>query len=1067
MIEVGDFGEILSDDTVHALQLLDAPGAQEPECCSLSQHAVSGEEAPSTIRLRAQVGDQFMLLLVDSGSTHSFISEAFTQRVSAKTEALPPVSVRVANGQRLHCNKIVRNLAWQVPGHTFHTDLRVLPLDAYDGVLGMDWLSAHSPMNCHWQLKTIAFETEGKTVQLQGVRTTDLPPISELDAYELHRMEVANDIWTAALVTVEPAVKENTEPIPSNIQKVLSEYQDVFAEPTVLPPRRQYDHGIHLEPGTTPINTKPYRYSPAQKDEIEKQVHEMLQSGVITHSMSPYAAPVLLVKKKDSSWRFCVDFRRLNSATVKNKFPLPVVDELLDELAGAQYFSKIDLRAGYHQIRMREENEEKTAFKTHHGHYHFRVMPFGLCNAPATFQCLMNSVFGRYVRKFIIIFLDDILVFSADLQEHEQHLRLTLDLLREHQLFAKATKCSFAQTSIEYLGHVISKDGVATDTSKTSAMQAWPVPSTPTELRGFLGLTGYYRKFVPHYGIIAKPLTQLLTKKGFTWNDKAQQAFDMLKQAMVSTPVLALPDFARPFAIETDACDTGVGAVLTQDGHPVAYLSKALGVRNQKLSTYEKEFLAVMMAIDKWQPYLQRAPFEIVTDHKSLCALGDQQLATDLQRKAMSKMVGLQFSFRYKKGSDNGAADALSRVGHLLALDALSLCQPQWLQEVANSYETNPDSQDLLAKLAITTTDDQGRTLQNGVIRQRGRLWIGANSALQTKLVAALHHSAVGGHPGATATYHRVRKLFAWPGLKRAVEDFVKQCAVCQHAKHEHTHPAGKLQPLPIPKEPWQDLTMDFVEGLPKSEGYDAIMVVVDRLTKYAHFVPLRHPFTAAQVARAFWEHVIKLHGVPHTIVSDLDKIFTSAMWRELLAAAGTKLFYSTAYHPQTDGQTERVNQVLLKLQPYTQSSVANRPCRKLSYKFFGPFMVTERIGALAYRLQLPPDSRIHPVFHVSQLKPFTPDYTPVFSELPRVPDLAGGETEPVAILERRMMKKGDVPVVQLHVQWANMPPSATTWEDYDVLRQRYPAACIWEGAPSQEGGNVAPADAATASAAD
>uniref|UniRef100_A0A8R7QJ03 Reverse transcriptase domain-containing protein n=1 Tax=Triticum urartu TaxID=4572 RepID=A0A8R7QJ03_TRIUA len=330
----------------------------------------------------------------------------------------------------------------------------------------------------------------------------------------------------------------------------------------------------------------------------------MLKSGVIAHSLSPYVAPVLLVKKKDVSWRFCVDFRRLNTATVKNKFPLPVVDELLDELGGAAYFSKIDLRAGYHQIRMREEDEEKTTFKTHHGHYHFRVMPFGLCNAPATFQCLMNSVFGRHVCKFIIIFLDDILVFSFDLQEHEEHLRIILDLLREHQLYAKASKCSFAQQKIEYLGHFISKDGVATDASKTSAMSAWPVPTTPTELRRFLGLTGYYRKFVPHYGFIAKPLTRLLTKKGFLWDDKAQAAFEMLKQAMVSTPVLALPDFKRPFAIETDACDPGVGAVLVQDGHPIAYLSKALGVRNQKLSAYEKEFLAVMMAIDKWRPYL-------------------------------------------------------------------------------------------------------------------------------------------------------------------------------------------------------------------------------------------------------------------------------------------------------------------------------------------------------------------------------------------------------------------------------------------------------------------------------
>ena len=446
----------------------------------------------------------------------------------------------------------------------------------------------------------------------------------------------------------------------------------------------------------------------------------------------------------------------------------------MDELAGTQFFTKLDMTAGYHQIRMCPADEHKTAFKTHHGHFQFRVMPFGLTNAPATFQCMMNDILQPFLRKFVLVFLDDILIYSPTWETHLDHLRKVLEQLRAHQFYLKTSKCSFAQTEIEYLGHVISQQGVATDPTKTSAMLNWPTPTTVTELRGFLGLTGYYRRFVQHYGLLARPLTQLLKKKQFAWSPAAESAFRALKHAMTQTPVLILPNFDAPFVVETDACATGIGAVLMQDQRPVAFLSKALGPTHQHLSIYEKEFLALIMAIEKWRSYLQRQEFTILTDHKSLSYLTEQNLQSDLQRKAMTRLMGLQFKVLYRKGKENLAADALSRVGHLMALQAISSTTPVWLQAVLNSYHTDVEARQLLQSLSVNSPNEQGFSLTDGLIRYKDHIWIGHNSALRTKVIAALHSTPIGGHSGIQATYYRVKKLFHWKGLRRDVEDFVR-----------------------------------------------------------------------------------------------------------------------------------------------------------------------------------------------------------------------------------------------------------------------------------------------------
>jgi hypothetical protein len=948
----------------------------------------------------------------------------------------------------------------------------------------------------------------------------------------------------------------------------LAEFHVVFVEPTDLPPPREYDHTIPLKAEASPFNSRPYRYSPAHKDEIERQVAVMLKSGIIVPSMSPFASPVLLVQKKDGTWRFCVDYRRLNELTIKNVFPMPIIDELLDELAGAKIFSKLDLRAGYHQIRMLPADEAKTAFKTHQGHYQFRVMPFGLCNAPATFQCVMNSVLRPCLRRSVLVFMDDILVYSASLEEHIAHLREVLQLLLDNQLFVKSNKCSFACDTLEYLGHIVSAAGVATDPRKTQAMQDWPQPINVSELQGFLGLTGYYRKFVKNYAIIARPLTNLLKKrKEFIWDNAAREAFQALKRAMVTTPVLQLPDFNKVFVVETDACDSGIGAVLMQDGHPLAFLSKPLSPLHQQMSIYEKEFLALLMAVDRWRPYLQRDEFVIKTDHHILCFLEDQSLHSPLQRKAMARLMGLQFKIVYRKGAENHAADSLLRVGHLLAIQACSSAKPAWLQEIINSYATDADAQRRLTELAIASPDEHGYELTQGLIRRNGRIWVGSNSALQTKIISALHASAVGGHSGAQATYQRIKRLFVWPGMKAAVIEFVSQCEVCQHAKHSTAHPQGLLQPLPVPGGAWRDITMDFIEGLPTSEGSNVILVVVDRFTKYAHFVPMKHPYSAPQVARIFVDSVVKLHGMPHSITSDRDAIFTSNFWKLLFKSLGTKLQYTTAYHPQTDGQSERVNQclemflrcmvqdepkqwkkwlalaefwynstvhtslgcspfkalyghepnlgampleetltdqgvasviqdraqqieilkehltkahnrmklfadrqrtersfqvgdkVLLKLQPYAQTTVVNRPYPKLAYKYFGPYTILDKIGQVAYKLELPSGCLVHNVFHVSQLKDFRADYSPVFTEFPKLPNLDTEDTEPEKVLNKRLVKKGNAAITQVLIKWKHIPEESATWEDWDTLKMKFPSVVAWGQATIPEGEPVMPDD--------
>ncbi|KAJ3704876.1 hypothetical protein LUZ61_008581 [Rhynchospora tenuis] len=1109
-----------------------------------------------TLKFKGTLDDTPICVLIDTGSTHSFVNPTLIDYDKWPVSTTVPLHVRIANGTTMSTDSQCDQLHFTLKNHAFQGTVRLLNIQGYDLILGMDWLSLHGPMMIDWEGGKLQLHKEGKAVEL----------LVQQEVAEVHLCQEALDpvkecqkghiMMVAHICEIQD---ENTMPVKAvcpQLQLVLDRFTHVFQEPTKLPPSRSIDHQIILKPETKPISIRPYRYSYFQRMEIEKIIEDLIKNSFIRPSTSPFSSPVLLVKKKDGSWRLCIDYRQLNDATVKNKYPIPIIDDLLDELKGASYFSKIDLRSGYHQIRMADQDSFKTAFRTHNGHFEFMVMPFGLTNAPATFQTLMNNLFKPYLRQFILVFFNDILIYSKTLSDHISHVCTTLQVLADNNLFAKLSKCEFGVSQIEYLGHIISEKGVATDPHKIEAMSQWPVPKTVKQLRGFLGLTGYYRKFIQHYGTIAKPLTELTKKNAFKWSPLAQSAFEQLKKAMTEAPVLVLPDYSQQFVIETDASALGMGAVLMQSNRPIAFLSKSLGVKNQGLSTYEKELLALLTAVKKWRHYLLGQPFVIRTDQISLKHLLEQKITSTLQHKSLCVLLGLDYTIEYKKGKENKAADALSRVqGQNWQIDALPIelaavseIVPSWIQELTQSYQGDPWIEECRQKAVMATADSNPtHTTHLGVLRYKGRLCVGNYGEWRTKVLQSLHDSSVGGHSGINATYHKVKKFFYWPNLKQAIHDYVTACHTCQLNKGEHIPYPGLLQPLPIPPAAWHSVGLDFITGLPKSCGKDVILVVIDRFTKYGHFLPLTHPYSASTVAQLFLDNIYKLHGLPQNLVSDRDPIFTSQFWREIMDKIGIQLNLSTAYHPQSDGQTERLNQcveqylrcmifdqqkkwvkwlplaeywyntcfhqslgmtpfqalygyspallplgdvirssdqavntllserqrvlgqiknnlikaqsrmkkyadlhrserhfqvgdwVYMRVQPYRQQSVQGSGNMKLNSRYFGPFEILEKVGQVAYKLNLPASAQIHPVIHVSQLKKQIGRRHVPSQVLPWLGADGLLRVEPECILNRRMIKRGLEGVVQLQIKWMNLPESEATWEDYELIKTRYP----------------------------
>jgi transposase InsO family protein len=731
---------------------------------------------------------------------------------------------------------------------------------------------------------------------------------------------------------------------------LVTEYDDVFPDdlPDELPPHRNTAHAIPTKDNSVPPVKPMYRLSPVEREEVTRTLQELLKRGFIEPSTSPFASPILFVRKKEGTLRMVVDYRGVNKITERNQYPLPRIDDLLDQLNGARVFSSLDLMSGYHQVRITEEDVPKTAFRTPQGLYQFRVLPFGLTNAPATFQKVMNDVLGSLVGKCVVVYMDDILVYSKNATEHEEHLRMVLQLLREHKLYCKLKKCSFFQKEVAFLGHLVSGEGVRADPRKVETVRSWPTPLAVHDVRCFLGLTNYFKKFILGYSSIARPLMDLLKDQvPWVWTQVREEAFRNLKLALTSAPVLQIPDFTKPFEVIADASGFALGAILMQDGRPVAFESRVMSPAERNYPVGEQELLAVVHALQTWRCYLEGVKFTVVTDHNPNTYLPTMRHLSPRQARWSEYLQRFHFVWEYRPGRTN-CADPLSRRPSAVLCsirDALRSASrsptgggerssplPTDEPRIVSSSEAEDfiwlwteGSSELLTKIKraceVLTSDELGALggleQVDGVFWHNNRdgtkaVYVPDLPGLRQEVMASCHDGAYAGHFGQRKTARLVQRGFYWPGLFADVNRYVNSCDSCQRNKPLSGKPQGLLTPLPVAEVPWEHVSMDFVMALPKThDGHDAVLVIVDRFSKMVKLVPTTNTVTAGQAARLFLDNVFRAFGMPKTIVSDRDPRFTGKFFAALCTLLGIKQCFSSAYHPETDGQTERTNRVM------------------------------------------------------------------------------------------------------------------------------------------------------------
>lgn len=893
------------------------------------------------VRLALPDGPIDTFALLDSGATSSFVDERFAQRHSLSLSSKPyPRPLLLIDGMPIASGDVTHetSVTLVTGGHAELISLDVCRLARYPIVLGVTWLRRHNP-SVDWRANRLTFDS------LFCARYCLHAPPAVRALPVVHFAGTLSQMEAEALPDPPEYAAKLRQLVPPQYHDLLHAFSRTRTEE--LPRRRPgRDHAIELEPGTSPPWGPIYSLSEREHAALREWLAENLRRGFIRPSKSPAGAPMLFAEKKSGDLRPCHDYRGLNAITIKNRMPLPLISDSLDRLRGARIFTKLDIRGAYNLVRIREGDEWKTAFRTRYGLFETLVMPFGLTNAPATFQAIINDLLRDLIDVTVLVYLDDILVFSANPAQHEEHVREVLRRLANDGFYLNAEKCEFSTTKTEYLGYTISTSGISMSRDKVAAVLDWPAPTCVRELQAFLGFANFYRRFIEGYSRRILPMTRLLRKGiAFEFDVGANAAFCDLKLAFTQAPVLVHYDPARETQLEVDASDGAISGILSQkhdDGvfHPIAFMSRRLEPAELNYGIGEKELLAIVHSVRVWRHYFEglHLPFNVLTDHNNLTAFQTARILTRRQARWSEILNSYKYTLTYRAGRLNGKADALSRRPDLLEggkaanAPAEVLFRPLTINGTSTTLTTDkspgpaPDTSPLLDDIrqalasdpTLSTLIDQashgqaeGYEIQDGLLRLRGRVCVPNQQALRVAILRQAHDGHSAGHLGRDKTLKLVSRDFHWPGLRSFVAEYVKSCPRCQRTKAPRHAPYGRLQPLPIPTRPWLSISMDHIVDLPFSRGHNAILVVVDRHSKQAHFIPARTTDTASDLARQFVDRIYRLHGLPADIVSDRGSLFRSHWWTAVLKQLRIHPNLSTAHHPQTDGQTERVNQVL------------------------------------------------------------------------------------------------------------------------------------------------------------